>query len=140
MNTITIAHLYPDDMNIYGDSGNVIALRKRLEWRGYACEVVEVQPGRHFDFGRADIVFGGGGEDSGQRRIAADLLERGNQLRAAAIDGMPMLLVCGLYQLFGLSFRTATGQHMEGIGVFQATTVGAPTRLIGNITVNLNLS
>ena len=28
---VTIAHLYPAELNIYGDSGNVIALRKRLE-------------------------------------------------------------------------------------------------------------
>lgn len=136
MNTVTIAHLYPDDMNIYGDSGNVVALRKRLEWRGYASEVVEVQPGRPFDFGRADIIFGGGGEDAGQQRIAPDLVKRGEALRAAAADGMPMLLVCGLYQLFGLGFRTVADQYLDGIGIFQTTTEGSPTRLIGNITVN----
>ncbi len=69
MSAVRIAHLYPDDMSIYGDSGNITALRKRLQWRGYQCEVLEVQPGRAFDFGQVDIVFGGGGQDSGQLRI-----------------------------------------------------------------------
>jgi lipid II isoglutaminyl synthase (glutamine-hydrolysing) len=135
MDTLTIAHLYPDDMNIYGDSGNIVALLKRLQWRGYHCEVLDVQPGRAFDFHRADIVFGGGGQDSGQRRIGPDLADRGDQLRSAAADGLPMLLVCGLYQLFGVGFLTETGHHIDGIGVFRAATHASPTRLIGNIAI-----
>ena len=134
MNTVVIAHLYPDDMNIYGDSGNVLALRRRLEWRGYACQVLQVQPGQPFDFRRADIIVGGGGEDSGQRRIASDLLQRREALTAAAAEGMPMLVVCGLFQLFGRSFQTVDGEHLDGIGVFQAVTVGSSTRLVGNVT------
>ena len=134
--TITIAHLYPDDMNVYGDSGNIVALRKRLEWRGYGCDVVEMQPGQPFDFADVDIVFGGGGQDSGQQRITADLLARGDQLRAAVADGMPMLLVCGLYQLFGLNFDTTDDLHLGGLGIFQATTRASATRLIGNIAVD----
>lgn len=136
MKCVTVAHLYPDDMNVYGDSGNIIALQKRLQWRGYRCEVLDVHPGRPFDFGRADIVFGGGGQDSGQRRISDDLLERGDHIRSAVNDGLPMLLVCGLYQLFGLSFQTEASHHIDGIGVFQTTTVGSATRLIGNISIS----
>jgi CobQ-like glutamine amidotransferase family enzyme len=30
---LTIHHLYADMMNLYGDRGNVIALKKRAEWR-----------------------------------------------------------------------------------------------------------
>ncbi len=133
MTTVTIAHLYPDDMNTYGDSGNLLALRRRLQWRGYHVEVVDVHSGTVFDLNRADLVLGGGGQDSGQLRIGADLRSRGGQLTAAAADGLPMLLVCGLYQLFGVGFVTATGHEIDGIGVFGAITRGSATRLIGNI-------
>jgi len=135
MSTLTIAHLYPQEMNTYGDSGNIIALQKRLQWRGYQVEVVDVHPGQAFDFHRADIVFGGGGQDSGQLRIADDLAKRGDELKSAAADGLPMLMVCGLYQLFGAGFLTDTGRYINGIGVFRATTCGSATRLVGNITV-----
>jgi len=135
MSTLTIAHLYPQEMNTYGDSGNIIALQKRLQWRGYQVEVVDVHPGQAFDFHQTDIVFGGGGQDSGQWRIADDLAERGDELRSAAADGLPMLMVCGLYQLFGVGFLTDTGRYINGIGVFRATTCGSATRLVGNITV-----
>jgi CobQ-like glutamine amidotransferase family enzyme len=133
--TITIAHLYPRDMSIYGDIGNVIALRQRLLWRGYAVKVDTVDVGDDYDFTRADIVFGGGGQDSGQLIVGPDLLTRGNELRSAALDGMPMLLICGLYQLFGRSFTTVNAKKMTGIGIFNIETTGSNKRMIGNITV-----
>ena len=135
MTTVTIAHLYPDDMNTYGDAGNLLALRQRLQWRGHQAEVLDVQPGVAFDFSSVDLVLGGGGQDSGQMRVGSDLRARGSELNAVAADGVPMLLVCGLYQLFGLGFVTGTGQEIDGISVFQAITDGSGPRLIGNIEI-----
>lgn len=132
---LIIAHLYPREMNIYGDIGNVLTLVKRLEWRGYQAEVRAVEVGEAFDFSQADIVFGGGGQDRGQLIVGQDLLDRGEALRAAAADGLPMLLVCGLYQLFGRSFTTTDGQELTGLGIFKATTQGGGERLIGNIVL-----
>lgn len=132
---IRIAHLYPREMNIYGDMGNIITLVKRLEWRGYKAEVVPVEAGEPFDFATADIVFGGGGQDSGQLVVGADLLTRGQALREAAAAGMPMLVICGLYQLFGREFITGTGTVIPGIGVFAAVTRAGTTRMIGNIVI-----
>ena len=133
---VVIAHLYPHDMNIYGDLGNVIALRRRLEWRGIDVEVRSVDVGSPFDFSDVDIVFGGGGQDSGQGAITDDLLSRGEDLRGLATAGTPMLVVCGTYQLFGSSFVTADGATLPGIGIFRAHTVAGSTRLIGNIVID----
>ncbi len=135
MKSIVIAHLYPREMNIYGDLGNIITLRKRLEWRGYAAEVRAVEVGKPFDFSEVDIVFGGGGQDSGQLLVGADLAERGEELRRLAAEGVPMLVICGLYQLFGRAFMTLEGQNIPGIDVFRTTTTGSPTRMIGNIVI-----
>lgn len=136
MRTISIAHLYPHHMNIYGDRGNVITLAKRLEWRGYVAEILTVEPGVPFDFTRADIVFGGGGQDSGQLMVGPDLIRRGEDLRQLASDGVPMLLVCGCYQLFGRGFTTLEQQVIPGIDVFRASTVGTGTRMVGNIAID----
>lgn len=135
MKSIVIAHLYPREMNIYGDMGNVITLVKRLEWRGFQADVRAVEPGRPFDFGSADLVFGGGGQDSGQLVVGDDLLKRASELQAAAKDGVPMLVICGLYQLFGRGFTTLEGQEIPGIGIIRARTVGSGVRMIGNVTV-----
>lgn len=132
---ITIGHLYPREMNIYGDMGNIITLVKRLEWRGYRAQVRSVEIGEPFDFEAVDVMFGGGGQDSGQSVVATDLLTRGPVLRDLVRDGLPMLVICGLYQLFGHSFETVEGEKLPGIDVFNTTTVGGKTRMIGNIVV-----
>ncbi len=133
---IVIAHLYPREMNIYGDLGNIITLRKRLEWRGYVVEVRPVEVGEAFDWDAVDIVFGGGGQDSGQLIVGADLVRHGEQLRQLAADGVPMLVICGTYQLFGRGFTTIEGKEIPGIGVFRANTVGGRVRMIGNVVVD----
>ena len=130
--TITILHLYSHDMNIYGDLGNVITLQRRLEWYGYNPRVVEYNPGDIFPE-NIDIVVGGGGQDSGQSKIQKDLLSIGSKLRKLADDGTPMLVICGLYQLFGKFFKTADGETIEGIGLFDIETFAKSERLIGNI-------
>jgi CobQ-like glutamine amidotransferase family enzyme len=133
---VVIAHLYPREMNIYGDMGNIITLVKRLGWRGYDPVVKEVEVGKPFDLAEADIVFGGGGQDSGQLIVGEDLVKRGEDLAAMAGDGVPMLVVCGLYQLFGRGFTTMEGQEIPGISVFRASTVGSRVRMIGNIEID----
>jgi CobQ-like glutamine amidotransferase family enzyme len=122
-------------MNIYGDFGNIDTLVRRLEWRGFKARVIHVQVGEPFDFTSADIIFGGGGQDRGQLIVGEDLQHRGKALRLAAKNGTPILVVCGLYQLFGHSFITALGQVIPGISVFGATTSGSTTRMIGNIVL-----
>jgi hypothetical protein len=130
--TVRVTHLYPRDMNIYGDRGNVLALVRRLEWHGYAAEVVEVHRGDRIPVD-ADLIVGGGGQDSGQVRVERDLLRVGPDLRALAEDGAPMLMVCGLYQLFGHDFVTGSGQVLHGIGLLDMETVAGSERMIGNV-------
>lgn len=129
---ITILQLYPRDMNIYGDFGNVLVLKKRLEWYGYEAKIVAYNPGDVFPED-VDIIVGGGGQDSGQTKIQADLLSIGPRLKSLADNDMPMLVICGLYQLFGKFFQTASGEIIQGIGLLDIETYGKSERLIGNV-------
>ena len=119
---VRLAHLYPDVMNIYGDRGNVIALRFRCEARGIALEVTDVTIGDPFDPTAFDLVLIGGGQDREQRRIADDLVEKGPALKAAIEDGLPALAVCGGFQLFGHRYVDHEGGVIPGIGVFDLET------------------
>lgn len=130
--TMTILQLYPRDMNMYGDNGNVLMLKRRLEWSGITPRIIEYNPGDTFPE-EVDIIIGGGGQDSGQDKIQEDLLRIGPKLRALAEAGTPMLVICGLYQLFGRFFETQDGIRINGIGLFDIETYGKTERLIGNI-------
>jgi CobQ-like glutamine amidotransferase family enzyme len=130
--TIKVLHLYARDMNIYGDRGNILTLLRRLQWHGYAPQLVEYNPGDKFP-DEIDIIVGGGGQDSGQSKIQDDLSAIGPHLRKLADEGTPTLMICGLYQLFGKFFKTSSGEIIEGIGLFDIETFGKSERLIGNI-------
>lgn len=129
---LRVLQLYPRDMNIYGDWGNTLTLVRRAQWQGYDVTLLSYDPGEELPT-KVDLVVGGGGQDSGQERIKEDLLARGATLRAWAQDGVPMLVICGLYQLFGHGFTTASGNRIPGVGVLDVDTVAGPDRLIGNI-------
>ena len=119
---IRVAHLYPDVMNIYGDRGNMIALRYRCEARGIGFSVTDVTIGDPFDPADFDLVLIGGGQDREQRRIADDLVAKGTSLKHAIDDGMPALAVCGGFQLFGHRYVDHEGGVIPGIGVFDLET------------------
>ncbi len=129
---LVIMQLYPRDMNIYGDWGNVLTIKKRAEWHGYATKVIDYDPGDAFPQ-HVDIIIGGGGQDSGQIKIQDDLQAIAPKLKELADAGTPMLMICGLYQLFGRFFKTATGDIIPGIGIMDHETHAGPARLIGNI-------
>jgi CobQ-like glutamine amidotransferase family enzyme len=132
---LVIVSLYPRDMNIYGDRGNVLALTRRARAHGFEPRVVEVNIGDPMPE-RVDLVVGGGGQDSGQGRVADDLFARSDELRALAKECVPMLLICGLFQLFGHRFVTISGESLSGIGVLDVETRGGEERMIGNIVLN----
>ena len=129
---LTIVQLYPRDMNIYGDWGNVLTVMRRAQWHGYEPILVEYNPGDAFPVD-VDIVIGGGGQDAGQDKIQADLLKIRSKLHDLVNNDTPMLVICGLYQMFGNFFRTKDGHEIQGIGVFDIETHGGPERMIGNI-------
>ncbi len=62
LGTIRIAHLYPRQMSIYGDTGNIRALAQRALWRGYAVDVIPVDIGPCPDMESVDLVVIGGGK------------------------------------------------------------------------------
>ena len=133
--SIKILHLYPRELNIYGDRGNILTLVKRLQWRGFSAEVVSAGVGEKVDIAAADIIFGGGGQDRGQIAVGKDLQSHSKALHKASKSGIPILTICGTYQLFGRGFTTLEGDEIKGISIFHARTIGSTQRMIGNVVV-----
>lgn len=132
---IKILHLYPNNMDTYGDSGNVLVLRKRLHWLGYDTVVFDYNVGDEFP-NDVDVVFGGGGQNVAQTQIYEDLLSIGDKINCLVNDDVPMLLVCGLYQLFGKTFQVDLEVFLPGLGIFDIETISVGSRAVGNIVVD----
>ena len=73
---LTIGHLYPDLLNLYGDRGNIQCMMKRLQWRGIEAETIEFEIQDEVDFSELDIVLLGGGSDREQMLVCERDVER----------------------------------------------------------------
>lgn len=136
---LNILELYPEAMNLYGDSGNAEIMARRATLFGYDVKRLQYNSVADKDsLLAADIILGGGGQDSAQREIAGDLEKIKYELRAAVRE-VPTLVICGLYQLFGHYFESKDGDRLNGVDIFDAVTVGSNERMIGNIVESIEL-
>ena len=78
--------LYPEQMNIYADRGNMLLLRRRCEWRGIGFEQASAGPGERFDPAAHDLIYIGGGQDRDQILVAEDMLASKREAIAAAVE------------------------------------------------------
>jgi lipid II isoglutaminyl synthase (glutamine-hydrolysing) len=132
--------LYPEQMNIYADRGNMIFLQRRCEWRGLSFEYAAAGPGEGFDPAGHDLIYIGGGQDRDQILVAQDMLETKRDAIASAVeDGAALLAVCGGYQLLGHRYQLGD-QSIAGLGIADLETVREPgPRLIGNVSIEVDL-
>ena len=129
---ISIAHLYPRLLNLYGDRGNIITLLKRCEWRGIETEFEEINTGDSIC--GHDLYFIGGGQDKQQIDVAAELFKQKNNLTEQRDAGAVFLGICGGYQLLGHYYQPFEGDRLNGISLLDAYTVAGKKRFIGNVT------
>jgi CobQ-like glutamine amidotransferase family enzyme len=136
MSELRLLALYPEQMNIYADRGNIIFLQRRCEWRGIGFSYAAAGPGEEFDPGGHDLIYVGGGQDRDQVIVAADMLETKREALSAAVeDGAALLAVCGGYQLLGHGYQLGD-QRIEGLGLADLETVREEgPRLIGNVAI-----
>lgn len=93
---LKIAHLYPDLLNLYGDSGNILCLEKRMKWRGIDCRIYRLDSAKLLRDNDYDIVFIGGGQDFEQSLILKDLGSGADVLIRNEIEnGTVLLAICG---------------------------------------------
>lgn len=133
---LQVGALYPEQLNIYADRGNLIFLRRRCEWRGIEFRLLDFGPGEPFDPRSVDLVYVGGGQDSDQASIAEDMLETKRAGLVEALgDGAALLAVCGGYQLLGHRCELED-RIVDGLGICDLETrrEGGP-RLIGNVAI-----
>lgn len=135
--TLTLAHLYPELMNLYGDMGNIIALKKRCEWHAINLVVENINKSEDLKTPH-DIYFIGGGQDRQQVDVAYDIQKMKNLLTQERDNNAVFLSICGGYQLFGHYYKAQDGSMLKGIDLLDAYTVAGTKRFIGNVTAKVD--
>lgn len=136
---LTIGHLYPDLLNLYGDRGNISCFQKRLEWRGIDAEIQFFTSGEKIDFSKLDIVLLGGGSDREQELACRYLKTIKQDFKDFVENHGVVLAVCGGYQMLGNYYNTSQ-KTIEGLEILDIYTQWEPMRLTGNIILDSPLS
>ncbi len=135
---LTLCHLYPDLMDTYGDKGNILSIIYRCQKRSIEVKVEQITVGQNLKSNVYDLFFFGGGQDKAQEIVATDLAQKAQSLKESIDKGAALLSICGGYQLLQKYFKTQEGKQIEGIGLFDAYTLGSTERMIGNLLVQIN--
>lgn len=135
---LTIGHIYPDLLNLYGDRGNVQSFAKRLSWRGIDAEVISYLSGDAIDLSKLDIIMLGGGSHKEQVAACNLLRPLKDELKSYIENDGVILAVCGGFHMLGTSFETADGKA-EGLGILDITSTFGKKPMVGNIRIDTPL-
>lgn len=114
---INIVHLFPDQLGLNGERGNVHCLQSRLRWAGIECSIHEVSS--KADLPRSvDAVVIGSGTLSG----ALEALELMQPFREVLVElansGVPMLALGLGWEILGKEIVLLDGTTLVGLGIY----------------------
>lgn len=133
---LSIAHLYGNLMNTYGDNGNILMLKYVAEKLGARVTVDIVSLEDPFKADDYELVFFGGGQDYEQAIVAKDLPSKKEAIAEFIDKDKVILAICGGFQLLGQYYIQANGEKIDGIGVMGHYTLNQNNnRYIGDIKI-----
>ena len=132
MIALRILHLYPRELGINGDAGNVLALRRRLEWRGIGVEVVHSGTGEPLP-DDIDLVHIGSGPASARDAVLPDALRHRDTLGAWAERGVPMIGIGAGFHLLSRSIETRDGSRRAALDVLPVDISDRERRTVGEV-------
>ena len=114
---LTLIHLYPDLMNLYGSYANLSVLRRTLEGLGHSVTVKPVLPGEKVDLTDCHFLYLGAGTERAQKAALEALTPYAAVLRSAAEAGLPMLFAGSAMELLGRRITDQQGKDWEALGL-----------------------
>ena len=115
---ITIGHLFYDLLNLYGESGNVLALKNALETQGIEVEVKNMSLDTPWNLEDVDFIYIGTGTENNQK-IALEYLKNYRDNIKEYIENNKFFLATGnSIELFGKNVLN-NGKQEEMLGLFE---------------------
>ena len=125
---LTVLHLYPDCMSLYGEYANVMVFRRHLEAMGVAVSVRTALFEDAPDFESADFIYMGAGTERTQKAALIALLPRKAALEAAIARGAVVLFTGNAMEMLGDRIADAEGEAWPGLGLADFATVETDKR------------
>ncbi|HZJ85386.1 MAG TPA: glutamine amidotransferase [Syntrophomonadaceae bacterium] len=136
---INLAHLYPNLMDLYGDRGNLIVLKKRLEWYGHKANIININLGEPLNLDKYDMLFMGGGIEKNQIIVGQEILPYADEIKDYIEQGSPVLFISAAFQLLGTTYNSR-GEKSIGLDLFDFYTEKATSRWTNNILLKVQIN
>lgn len=133
--TVRVVQLYPEELGVAGDRGNVMALQRRLEHAGFGVEVVQHRVGDAFPTD-VDLVIVGNGPLSAMRNVYDDLVGLSAQLRELQASGTAFFAYGSGAELLGHAIHLLDGTSLAGLGLLPFTATRVTERKVGYVIVD----
>lgn len=115
---LKLAWLYPDLMELFGDSGNINILKYRCKEIGINLMVNKLSVGETFDLDRYDMVFIGGASDRELGLFYEDMMSKREEIIKAIENNQVFLAISTGYQILGQHYKDGEGNKIDGLGAF----------------------
>lgn len=129
---VTVLHLFPDLMNLYGSYANITILEKTLCDMGVTVEIQKANPGDALSFD-ADYIFMGAGTERSQKAALEAMRPYAEDFRAAVAGGTPALFAGSAMDMLGKTVTDRDGRVFEGLGLCDFTAVEGKKRIVEDV-------
>lgn len=125
--TLTILQLFPQQLGVSGDGGNVVTLAERARRADLDVTVLDHRPGDELPQ-QADVVAIGSGPLSTLRALQTDALRFRELLADWSDAGVPVIAIGGGMELLSHEIVPEDGAALEGLGFFDARALRGAAR------------
>lgn len=116
---IKLVGIFPRHLNLNGDFGNLEVLKKRIQWLGYDCEIIEVQLGQNLP-DEADLIFIGHGSMAAWAEADKHLNQISEQIQKAIDNGSHLLAIgSGYEKMIALGYFSGSLNQVSRISKFE---------------------
>lgn len=129
---IIIGHLFRDQLNSYGDGGNVDVLKKRLTERHIKVEVREYAINENIDFDEIDLIYMGGGKNREKRLVIDCLRDWTTELKEYIEQDKPILVTGTSLSIFGKACMNGE-EEIPGLGILSLITTNLEEEQEGHV-------
>ena len=122
--SIKVLYLYYDLMNLYGESGNIRILERKLKDQTDEIiidryTVTDTLP----EFSEYDFIYCGAGTESARNEALKHLKKHRDSLQKAYESGVVMLFTGNSFEMMGNAVKLASGAVLDGVNLFNFTAV-----------------
>ena len=131
METIKIAHLYYDLMNLYGEHGNILGLSKSIEQHGIKVITHYYTIDDKIPFEEYDLFYIGSGNNESFHLVLKDLMKRKKEIKKAFEENKFFLMTGNAINLFGSSYTDLDEKKYPTLGLLNYESNETDFRIVG---------